>query len=113
MLRWLWKQKYRVDRGYQLVGLLNLALLLVPSDTAKGYLNLSSTQMLLIGLPCAVGSVWCCGYVITLPAMQQAEDRANAETTQMRRDIDEILRLLKHDDKIRSQKADSAADRCA
>lgn len=112
-MQWLFKQKYRVDRGYQLVGLLNLALLLVQSTTLKGYLSLGSAEMLLIGLPCAVGLVWCCGYVITLPAMQQAEDRANAETTQMRRDIDEILRLLKHDDKIRSQKADPAVNRRA
>jgi len=95
MLRWLWKQKYRVDRGYQLVGLLNLALLLVQSDTAKDYLNLSSTQMLLIGLPSALCLVWCCGYVITLPRVQAAEDRALSDTTQMRRDLDEVLRLLK------------------
>lgn len=51
--------------------------------------------MLLIGLPSALFVVWFCGYVITLPAMQRHEDRASAETTQMRRDIDEILRLLK------------------
>lgn len=94
-MRWLFKQKYRIDRGYQIVGLANLALLLVQSDTLKGYLSLSSTAMLLIGLPSALFVVWLCGYVITLPAMQQAEDRANADTTQMRRDIDEILRLLK------------------
>jgi len=95
MMQWLWKQKHRCDRGYQLLGLVNLALLLVQSDTAKGYLNLSSTQMLLIGLPCALLAVWCCGYVITLPSMQRAEDRALSDTTQMRRDLDEVLRLLK------------------
>jgi hypothetical protein len=99
MMRWLFKQKYRIDRGYQIVGLANLALLLVQSDTLKGYLSLSSTAMLLIGLPSALLLVWCCGYVITLPQVQAAEDRALSDTTQMRRDIDEILRLL-HDDKI-------------
>lgn len=96
-MQWLFKQKFRCEKGYQLLGLINLSLLLVQSDTAKGYLNLSSTAMLLIGLPCALLAVWCCGYVITLPSMQRAEDRANAETTQMRRDLDEILRLLRHD----------------
>jgi len=94
-MQWLWKQHYRLIRGAQLIGFLNLALLLVQSDTAKGYLNLSSTQMLVIGLPCALFAVWCCGYCITLPAMQRHEDRAQAETTQMRRDIDEILRRLR------------------
>ena len=95
MMRWLFKQKYRIDRGYQIVGLANLALLLVQSDTLKGYLSLSSTAMLLIGLPSALFVVWLCGYVITLPRVQRAEDRALSDTTQMRRDIDEILRLLK------------------
>lgn len=100
-MQWLFKQKYRIDRGYQIVGLINLALLLAQSTTLKVYLNLSSTQMLVIGLPCALFAVWCCGYVITLPQVQAAEYRALSDTTQMRRDIDEILRLL-HDDKIRS-----------
>jgi hypothetical protein len=94
-MQWLFKQKFRCEKGQQLLGLINLALLLAQSTTLKGYLNLSSTQMLVIGLPCALFAVWCCGYVITLPAMQRYEDRASAETTQMRRDIDEILRLLK------------------
>ena len=107
-MQWLFKQKYRLDRGYQLVGILNLALLLVQSTTAKGYLNLTSTEMLVIGLPLALLLVWCCGYAITLPAMQRYEDRAQAETTQIRRDIDEILRRLRADDgdKIRD-KADN------
>jgi len=94
-MQWLFKQKYRIDRGYQIVGLVNLALLLAQSTTLKGYLNLSSTSLLLIGLPCALFAVWCCGYVITLPQMQRCEDRASAETTQIRRDIDEILQLLR------------------
>ena len=96
-MQWLWKQHYRLTRGAQLIGFLNLALLLVQSTTLKGYLNLSSSQMLYFGLPSALLAVWLCGYVITLPSMQAAEDRAQAETTQMRRDIDEILRLLRND----------------
>jgi hypothetical protein len=94
-LRWLWRQKQRIDRGQQIVGLLNLALLLVQSETLKQYMGATATQMLVIGLPSALCLVWCFGYVITLPAVQQAEDRALSNTTQMRRDVDEILRLLK------------------
>jgi hypothetical protein len=94
-LRWLWRQKYRIDRGQQILALLNLALLLMQSETLKQYAGVSSTEMLLIGLPSALLLVWCCGYVITLPQVQAAEDRALSDTTQMRRDIDEILRLLK------------------
>jgi hypothetical protein len=78
--------------------LMNLALLIVQSTTLKGYLNLSSTQMLVILLPSALLLVWCFGYFITLPAVQQAKDRAHSDTTQMRRDIDEILRRLKCND---------------
>jgi len=96
-MQWLWKQHYRLTRGAQLIGFLNLALLLVQSTTLRGYLNLSSSQMLYFGLPSALLAVWLCGYVITLPSMQRHEDRAQAETTQMRRDIDEILRLLRND----------------
>lgn len=94
-MQWLFKQHYRILKGYQIVGLVNLGLLLTQSDTLKGYLRLGAAQMLLIGLPLAFSLVWLCGYVITLPSMQRHEDRASAETTQMRRDIDEILRLLK------------------
>lgn len=112
-MQWLWKQHYRLTRGAQLIGFLNLALLLVQSTTLKGYLNLSSSQMLYFGLPSALCVVWFCGYCITLPQVQAAEDRAQADVTQVRRDLDEILRLLKHDDKIRSQKADSAVNRRA
>ena len=97
-LRWLWRQKYRIDRGQQILALLNLALLLMQSETLKQYMGASSTAMLLIGLPSALLLVWCCGYVITLPRVQAAEDRASAETTQMRRDLDEVLRLLKRKD---------------
>lgn len=98
-LRWLWRQKYRIDRGQQILALLNLALLLMQSETLKQYAGVSSTAMLLIGLPSALFVVWLCGYVITLPRVQAAEDRALSDTTQMRRDIDEILRLL-HDKQI-------------
>lgn len=104
-MQWLFKQKYRIDRGYQIVGLANLALLLVQSDTLKGYLSLSSTAMLLIGLPSALFVVWLCGYVITLPQVQAAEDRAQADVTQARRDLDEILKLLRQEnDQARCQK---------
>ena len=98
MMQWLWVQKYRIDRGYQIVGLLNLALLLLQCEAIKQFTGMSSTALLLIGLPCALGLVWCCVYAITLPQMQRAEDRAQAETTQMRRDIDEILKRLRADD---------------
>ena len=94
-MQWLFKQKYRLDRGYQLVGLLNLALLLVQSTTLRSFLNISTAEMVLFGLPLALFCVWLCGYIITLPGMQIAEDRAQAETLKFRRDIDEIMRLLK------------------
>lgn len=104
-LRWLWRQKYRLDRGSQIIGLLNLALLLTQSDTLKQYLGVRTAEMLVIGLPFALGVVWLCGYAITLPRVQAAEDRAQADVTQARRDLDEILKLLRQEnDQARCQK---------
>ena len=95
MLQWLWKQKYRLDRGYQLVGMINLFLLLAQSDRLVEKSGLSATMFVLIALPSALFCVWLVGWLITRPAVQIAEDRMYAETTQGRRDLDEILRLLK------------------
>ena len=95
MLQWLWKQKYRVDRGYQLLSLVNLSLLLAQSETLKGFLGVSTSFLVLMGIPLALSLVWSAGYLITRPRSQWAEDRANAEVSQVRRDIDEILRILK------------------
>ena len=95
MLQWLWKQKYRLDRGYQLVGMINLLLLLAQSDRLAATIGMSVTLFVVVALPVALFCVWLVGWLITRPAVQIAEDRMYAETTQGRRDLDEILRLLK------------------
>ena len=102
--RWLWKQKYRIDRGYQLISLVNLGLLLV---TSSSKFNVSGSTMVLFGAPLVIFSVWFVGYLMTLPSSQISEDRAMADTTQGRRDMDTILRLLKeiHDDHRRSNES--------
>lgn len=94
-LQFLWKQKYRVDRGYQLLSLVNLVLLLTQSETLKGYLGVTTMTLVFVGLPLALLAVWFTGYAMSHPVAQQAEDRANAEVSQVRRDLDEILSLLR------------------
>jgi hypothetical protein len=98
MTRWLWKQKYRVDRGSQLIALVNLGLLLTQSETLKSYLGLTTSSMVLLGLPLCLTTVWGVGYLMTLPSVQQAEDRAQSDMTQVRRDLDEILQTLRRKD---------------
>ena len=95
ILQFLWKQKYRVDKGYQLVSLVNLGLLLSQSEVLKGYLGISTTTLIILGMPLALLSVWSFGYIMSCPMAQVAEDRANAEVSQMRRDLDEVLRRLR------------------
>ena len=95
MLQWFWKQKYRIDRGYQLIGMINLFLLLSQSDRLVEKSGLSAMLFVLIALPAALFCVWFVGWLMTRPSAQVAEDRMFAETTQGRRDLDEIIRLLK------------------
>lgn len=99
-LQWFWKQKYRVDRGYQLVSLINMVLLLTQSQKLANFLSLNTSTFVIIAIPTIFMSVWFCGYLISKPMVQLAEDRANAEVSQLRRDIDEILRLLKRNNNV-------------
>ena len=94
-LKFLWKQKQRVDRGYQMLSLVNLCLLLTQSETLKGYLGVSSTTLVLLGIPLALCAVWVTGYLLTLPRVQEAEDRALADLSVLRRDIDSILKSIR------------------
>lgn len=94
-LQFLWKQKFRVDKGYQVLSLVNLGLLLTQSETLKGYLGVTSTTLVLLGIPLGLLVTWVCGYLMTLPLAQKAEDRAVSEVAQQRRDLDEILQILK------------------
>lgn len=98
-LQFLWKQKFRVDKGYQVLSLVNLGLLLTQSETLKQYLGVTSTTLVLLGLPLGLLVTWLCGYLMTLPLAQRAEDRAVSEIAQQRRDLDEILRLLRKETK--------------
>lgn len=95
MLQWLWKQKYRIDRGYQVISFINLILLLVQSERLANKLGLSVTSIVFFGLPCIVFVVWVVGYFISRPMVQESEDRAIAEVSPSRRDLDEVLRILK------------------
>jgi hypothetical protein len=97
VLKFLWKQKQRVDRGYQVLSLVNLCLLLTQSETLKGYLGVSSTTLVLVGIPLALGFVWAAGYLLTLPRVQEAEDQALADLSVLRRDIDKILKIVRKD----------------
>lgn len=95
MLQWVWKQKYRIDRGYQMISLINLILLLVQSERLADKLGMSVTSVVLFGLPFIVFAVWVVGWIISHPKVQCAEDRAVAEVSPSRRDLGEVLRILK------------------
>ena len=101
MLQWIWKQKYRIDRGYQIVSLINLILLLVQSERLADKLGISVTNVVFFGLPCVVFTVWVVGWIISSPIVQESEDRAIAEVSPSRRDLDEVLRILKKLEKER------------
>ena len=94
-LQWLWKQKYRFDRGYQVASLINMLLLLLQSERLAAYLGIGIKSMVLIAPPLIFCMVWLIGYLISLPMVQEAEDGASSEVSPVRRDIGEILRILK------------------
>lgn len=95
MLQWLWKQKMRIDKGYQMAAGLNTLLLLAQSDKLAHFCGLNLPAFIVIAVPVIIGGIWLCGYVMTSPAVQAAEDEATAELSPGRRDTAEILRLLK------------------
>jgi hypothetical protein len=95
MFQWLWKQKYRVDRGMAMVSGLNTLLLLCQSERLAAAFGMSLGSFVLFAAPLIAGSIWAIGYLTTRPWMQRAEDGAIHELTPSRRDTQEILRLLK------------------
>ena len=95
MMQWLWKQKYRIDRGMAMVSGLNTLLLLCQSERLAAAFGLSLGSFVLFAVPLIAGSIWAIGYLTTRPWMQRAEDGAIHELTPSRRDTQEILRLLK------------------
>lgn len=94
-LQWLWKQKIRVDRGYQMAALINLGLLLLQSDRLARFFGASVPVMACIVLPTILACMWLVGYLITSGPSQRAEDRACAEISPQRRDIDELIVLVR------------------
>lgn len=95
MFQWFWKQKYRVDRGMAMVSGLNTLLLLCQSERLADAFGLSLGAFVLFAVPLIAGSIWAIGYLTTRPWMQRAEDGAIGELSQQRRELREILQILK------------------
>lgn len=95
MIRWIWKQKLRFDKGLSLFPIINFVLLVTTaSDKLKIILPLSTRAIIIVAVPCAFCLIWCFGYVLTLPRMQKNEDGALDDLVPMRREIREIKALL-------------------
>ncbi len=94
-MRWLFKQKMRLDKGMAAVSGLNTLLLLCQSERLASAFGVSLGNFVLFAVPLIAGSIWAIGYLTTRPWMQRAEDGAIHELTPSRRDTQEILRLLK------------------
>lgn len=95
MLQWLWKQKHRYDRGLSAMAGLNTLLLLCQSERLASFVGLPLTAFVFVAVPVIFTLIWLCGYVMTLPRNQAAEDKALAETVENRRELKEILRILR------------------
>ena len=93
-MRWLFKQKMRLDKGMAMVSGLNTLLLLCQSERLASALGLNLGAFVLFAVPLIAGSIWAIGYLTTRPWMQRAEDGAIHELTPSRRDTQEILKIL-------------------
>lgn len=78
-----------------MISFINLILLLVQSERLANKLGMSVTSIVFFGLPCIIFVVWIVGWIISRPMVQESEDRAIAEVSPSRRDLDEVLRILK------------------
>ncbi len=94
-MQWLWKQKYRFDRGLGMAAGLNTLLLLCQSEKLAHLFGLSLQAFVLVAVPVIAASIWLCGYVVSRPSVQIAEDGAIGELSQQRRELREILRILR------------------
>ena len=70
-------------------------LLLCQSEKLAAFVGLPLTAFVFVAVPAIFTLIWFCGYVMTLPRNQAAEDKALAETVENRRELKEILRILK------------------
>lgn len=95
MLQWLWKQKYRIDRGLGMAAGLNTLLLLCQSEKLAHLFGLTLPVFILVAVPLIIACIWLCGYVVSRPSVQIAEDGAIGELSQQRRELREILQILK------------------
>ena len=95
MFQWLWKQKYRVDRGLGMAAGLNTLLLLCQSEKLAHLCGLSLQTFVLVAAPLIFTGIWLCGYIVSRPSLQIAEDGAIGELSQQRRELREILQILK------------------
>ena len=85
----------RFEKGLTIFPIINFTLLVISaSDKLKYLIPLSTTGIVLTGVPCALAGVWLVGYLMTKPTMQRNEDRALDDLMPMRRDIRKILKAI-------------------
>ncbi len=94
-MQWLWKQKFRIDSGLGMAAGLNTLLLLCQSEKLAALFGLSLQTFVLVAVPLIIFCVWLCGYIISRPSVQIAQDGAVGELSQQRRELREILRILR------------------
>ena len=94
MLQWLWKQKFRIDSGLSMAAGLNTLLLLCQSEKLAHLFGLSLQSFVLVAVPMIIAAVWLCGYILSRPSVQIAQDGAVGELSQHRREMREMREIL-------------------
>ena len=93
MIRWLFRQKIRAEKGLCVMPLINFGLLcLSASDRIQRAIPLSTTAIVALLFPSVLVAIWIVGYALTTPRMQAAEDEAIGDLIAWRRQLNEIAR---------------------
>jgi hypothetical protein len=90
-IRWLFRQKMRVEKGLCVMPIINFTLLTISaSDRIQRACEIKTTNLVLCLVPFVIGIVWLVGYILYLPSVQQAEDAEISNCIPWRRELTEI-----------------------
>jgi hypothetical protein len=89
MKRFLFRQKFRFEKGLCVMPVFNFVLLTIAaSDRIQRAMPALSTSLIVVGLlPLVLCMVWVVGYALSRPTMQAAEDAAMGDMYPWRRAI--------------------------
>lgn len=100
-MRFLFRQKFRIEKGMSLTPAVNLTLLAISaSDRIERAVAIRTSILIPTIVLGTLGMVWVAGFIMTRSSMQAAEDEALRDVCAWRRKLDPP-RTIKEDKKLR------------